>query len=117
MSNFKRGEVHLVKPDPSIGKKIQKTRPCVIVSNDVANSKSDLVVVCPITDAAGKTPDVIHVAVKEKEGGLEKDSIVLCDQVKAVDQIRLVEKKGNLDADTMKKIDIGLRLLLNLHKN
>jgi mRNA interferase MazF len=74
-------------------------------------------VVCPITDAAGKTPDVIHVAVTEKEGGLEKDSIVLCDQVKAVDQIRLVEKKGNLDAATMKKIDTGLRLLLNLHKS
>ena len=117
MSNFKRGEVHLVKLDPSVGKEIQKIRPCIIVSNDVANAKSDLVVVCPITGAAGKTPDVIHLAVTEKEGGLEKASIVLCDQVKAVDQVRLVEKKGNLDAGTMKKIDIGLRLLLNLHKS
>jgi mRNA interferase MazF len=115
MSTFKRGEVHDEKPDPSIGKEIQKTRPCVIVSADTVNVNSGLAVVCPLTDATGKKPDIIHILAQKGEGGLTKDSIVLCEQVKAVDQERLLEKLGNLEAETMRKIDAGLKTVLNLN--
>lgn len=115
MITFKRGEVHEVKPDPSIGKEIQKTRPCVIVSADVLNLHSGLAVVCPVTDAGDKKPDIIHILAQEGEGGLTKDSIVLCEQVKAVDQDRLLEKLGNLEAETMRKIDAGLKTVLSLN--
>ncbi|MGB2870087.1 MAG: type II toxin-antitoxin system PemK/MazF family toxin [Bacteroidota bacterium] len=114
MNTIQRGEVYEVKPDPSVGKEIQKSRPCVVVSSNVLNIESNLAVVCPATDAAGKTADVIHVLAKSGDGGLTKDSIILCDQVKAVDQLRLTGKLGNLPAETMKKIDRGLRAVLNL---
>ena len=112
MIEVKRGEVHEVRPDPSIGKEIQKTRPCVVVSSDLLNRPSGLCIVVPLTDALGKKEDILHIAVPRKEGGLSKDSIALCDQIKAVDQNRLDAKLGNLSAATMAKIDNGIKTVL-----
>jgi mRNA interferase MazF len=114
MSKIQRGEVYDVMPDPSVGKEIQKKRPCVVVSSNTLNALSGLAVVCPITDGAGKKSDIIHIALPRGEGGATKDSIVLCDQVKSVDEERLVAKRGNLNAETMHKIDQGLREVLSL---
>jgi mRNA interferase MazF len=115
MSFPQRGEVYQVRPDITIGKKILKTRPCVVISSNTMNEHSALTVVCPITEGANLPADLIHIAVARGEGGATKDSIVLCDQIKAVDQGRLIEKNGNLKAETMRKIDKGLRSILNLH--
>ena len=112
MSSFQRGEVYEVQPDPSVGKEIQKTRPCVIVSTNVFNANAGLSVVCPSTEGKNLVADIIHIAVPGGEAGLRKDSIVLCDQVKAVDQVRLMKKMGNLSADPMHKIDKGLKAIL-----
>jgi mRNA interferase MazF len=115
MSPVRRGELYDVRPDPSVGKEIQKTRPCVVVSADVFNQYSGLAVVCPLTEGIHLTADIIHIAVNKGQGGTTKDSIVLCDQVKAVDQERLMAKRGNLDAVTMQKIDKGLKSVLSLY--
>ena len=115
MNPVRRGELYDVRPDPAIGKEIQKTRPCVIVSADVFNQYSGLAVVCPLTEGMHLAADLIHIAVNKGQGGTTKDSIVLCDQVKAVDQERLMSKRGTLDAGTMQKIDKALRNVLSLH--
>jgi mRNA interferase MazF len=114
MSTVQRGEVYKVIPDPSVGKEIQKERPCVVVSSNILNAKTDLAIVCPITEGMGLQFDIIHIQVKKGEGGATKESVALCDQVKAVDQGRLMEKRGHLEADTMRKIDKGLKVVLDL---
>ena len=114
MRSIQRGEVYDVIPEPSIGKEIQKRRPCVVVSANAVNSFSGISVVCPITEGIGKEANVIHVAIKKGDGGATKDSVVLCEQIKAVDEDRLVEKRGNLNAEIMHKIDDGLRQILSL---
>ncbi len=106
---IKRGEVYEVNPAPTIGREIQKKRPCVVVSQDIVNNNSGIVVVVPVTDAEHKKEDILNVLIRRKEGGTSKDSIALCLQVKAVDEERLDTKLGNLDAATMQKIDLGLR--------
>ena len=111
---IQRGEVYEVYPDPSDGKEIQKKRSCIIVSSNILNSSSPLATVVPLTDSVGKSPDILHVYVSMKEGGLTKDSIALCNQVKAVDQTRIDTKLGNLQKTTMEKIDKGLRQVLAL---
>jgi mRNA interferase MazF len=100
--SIQRGEVYEVYPDLSVGQEIEKKRPCVIVSSNIINNSSPLAVVVPYVD------------VPRKEGGLSKDSLALCDQVKALDQMRIDQKLGNLQADTMSKIDKGLRQVLSL---
>jgi mRNA interferase MazF len=112
---LRRGEVYDVIPGPTVGKEIVKKRPCVVVSSDIFNENAGLVVVCPITEGRNLPADIIHIAVPRGEGGTTKDSIVLCDQIKAVDADRIVEKRGNLRAETMQKIDRGLRSILSLH--
>jgi mRNA interferase MazF len=112
--SIQRGEVYEVYPDPSVGREIEKKRPCVIVSSNIINNSSPLAVVVPLTDASGKLSDILHVDVPRKEGGLSKDSLALCDQVKAIDQMRIDQKLGNLQPDTMAKIDKGLRQVLAL---
>ncbi len=114
MNSVQRGEVYIVKPDPSIGKEIQKKRMCVIVSSNILNATAGLAIVCPITEGMGKQADLIHIAILKGEGGSTKDCIVLCEQVKAVDEERLIEKRGNLSAGIMHKIDNGLRQVLSL---
>jgi mRNA interferase MazF len=117
MNDVQRGEVYMVKPDPSVGKELQKKRPCVVVSSNIVNSTAGLVVVCPITEGVGLKADIIHILLKKGEGGSTKDCIVSCEQIKAVDEERIIEKLGNLNAETMQKIDAALRAILNLHKN
>ncbi len=113
--SMKRGEVYQVRPDPAIGHEQQKTRPCVIVSADPVNDNSPLVVVCPITEGVKLTATILHIPIAKGEGGTTKDSIVLCNQVKAVDKVRLMERMGTLTLETMSKLDSGLRALLSLY--
>jgi len=114
MNSPQRGETYEVKPDPAIGTEIQETRPCVVVSSHTFNEHSALVVVCPITEGINLPADIIHIAIAKGEGGTSKDSIALCDQVKVLDQMRLMKKRGHLKAETMQKIDKGLRMVLGL---
>jgi mRNA-degrading endonuclease toxin of MazEF toxin-antitoxin module len=114
MKSVQRGEVYDVMPGPSVGKEIQKKRSCVVVSSNTLNALSGLSIVCPITEGFGKKADIIHISITKGEGGTTKDCIVLCEQVKAVDEERLVEKRGNLKADTMHKIDVGLKTAMSL---
>ncbi len=114
MTPIQRGEVYQVIPDRSVGKEIQKKRPCVVVSSNIMNSNGDLAIVCPITEGKGLQFDIIHIEIKKGEGGATKESVALCDQVKAVDQSRLMEKLGNLSANAMHKIDKGLKVVLDL---
>jgi mRNA interferase MazF len=112
--SVQRGEVYRVRPDPAVGHEQQKTRPCVVVSSNLVNENSSLVVVCPLTEGVKLTPTLFHVPISKGEGGTTKDSMALCNQVKAVDKVRLMEKIGNLKAPSMSRIDAGLRALLDL---
>jgi mRNA interferase MazF len=109
-----RGEVYLVDLEPTRGKEIQKKRLAVIVSNNVANVESSVVVICPITDATGKNSP-IHIPIDRNEGGLKKLSVAHCLQIRAVDKERLIQKNGNLTAQKMKEIDSGIKLALSLN--
>jgi len=87
----------------------------VIVSADPVNDNSPLVVVCPITEGVKLTATILHIPLAKGEGGTTKDSMVLCNQVKAVDKVRLMERTGSLKPETTAAIDRGLRALLSLY--
>jgi mRNA interferase MazF len=87
----------------------------VIISADPVNDNSPLVVVCPITEGVKLTATILHIPLAKGEGGTTKDSIILCNQVKAVDKVRLMERMGSLKPETMAAIDRGLQALLSLY--
>lgn len=106
-----KGEVFLVNLDPTVGAEIKKTRPAVVVSNNVVNSNYPTVVICPITDSTGKKSP-IHILLSAKDGGLNKESVAVCSQIRSVDAERLLEKIGNLSAEKMREIENGIKNVL-----
>ena len=90
-----RGEVWLINLDPTVGREIQKTRPCVVVSPPEINEHLSVMLVAPLT--SGSRPAPFRVATTF--GG--KAGLMLLDQVRAVDSGRLVKKVGQIDRLTL----------------
>jgi mRNA interferase MazF len=110
-----RGMVVEVSLDPVIGHEQGRSRLCVVIQNDVGNRFSSTTIVVPLTDAAHiKAPSPIYVLVKQGEGGTTKDSYILCDQIRTVDQRRFRSVFGTLSPETMASVDAALLVSLGL---
>lgn len=111
----RRGEVYLVSFDPTVGAEIKKTRPAVVVQNDIANRWSPITIVAAVTSTSddGRTYPT-QVAVRAPAGGLRTDSTILLNQLRSVDRARLVRRMGMLNAETMVAVDRALLLSLGL---
>lgn len=94
----KRFEVYLVNLDPTIGREIKKTRPCLIISPDEMNQHIATVIIAPMTTKGRSYPTRIPCEFQGKAG-----QIVL-DQIRTVDRARLVKKLGQLDSATQKAV-------------
>ena len=89
-----RFEVHLVTLDPTVGSEIRKTRPCLVISPDEINHTIRTAIVAPMTTGGRPYPTRVPCRFKGKDG-----QIVL-DQIRTVNQSRLVKKLGRIDART-----------------
>lgn len=92
---MKRGEVWLCKLDPTVGSKIQKTRPCLVVSPDELNARVPTIIVAPLT--SGSFPTRFRVAARFRG----KDGLILPDQVRAIDRRRMIKRLGSVDEATL----------------
>jgi mRNA interferase MazF len=109
----KRGEIYLVSFDPALGAEIQKTRPALILQNDIGNRHSPVTIVGAITSNVQRQGPT-SVLVKAPEGGLDVDSIVLLNQIRTVDKRRLVKRLGVLRGTTLKQVDQAIMISLAL---
>jgi mRNA interferase MazF len=110
----KRGDVFVVRLDPTQGVEIAKTRPALIIQNDVGNRFSDLTIVAPITSKYDAELYPTEVLVKAPEGGLNTDSVVLLNQIRAVDKRRLNRRLGALHPSTMSLVNEALAVSIGL---
>lgn len=94
----KRFEIWLVNLDPTVGREIRKTRPCLIISPDVTNKYLDTVTAAPMTSTIKTYPTRITCVFQKRQG-----QIVL-DQIRTVDKIRLAKKLGIIDEKTAKVV-------------
>jgi len=112
---MKRGDVYQVRFDPVQESEQGGTRPAVIVTRDIINQHSPVIMVTPFTDARNVTRRYpTDVRVRAPEGGLTADSVALCVQTRVVSKSRLLNLRGTLSDETMSKIDDALRITLNL---
>ncbi len=114
MSAAKRGAVYLVNFDPTVGHEIRKTRPALILQNDIANRWSPITIVAAITSQFDEPLYPTEILIKSPEGGLGMDSVVLLNQVRSIDRRRLVRRLGVLKRDTMTRVDQALLISLGL---
>ncbi|MCK5032450.1 MAG: type II toxin-antitoxin system PemK/MazF family toxin [Calditrichia bacterium] len=95
---MKRFEVYLINLDPTVGKEIKKTRPCLIISPDEMNEYISTVIVAPMTTRIRNYPSRITCNFKGTKG-----QIVL-DQIRTVDKIRLIKKLGVIDDQSQNSV-------------
>ena len=114
MTYPRRGEVFLVRFDPTLGAEIQKTRPALILQNDVGNRYSPLTIVAAISSRHGRDLYPHEALVEAPEGGLQVDSAILLNQIRTVDKQRLVRRLGVLGSETLARVDRALQISLGL---
>lgn len=110
----RRGEVYLVNFDPTLGREIKKTRPAVVIQNDVSNRYSDITIVAAVTSKFGPKPYPTEVVIKAGEAGLQVESAVLLNQIRSIDQKRIVKKLGKIEPATLRRVDNAIALSLGL---
>ncbi len=109
-----RGEVYLVRFDPTAGSEIKKTRPAIIIQNDTANRFSPVTIVAAITSKFDDKLYPIEVLISAGEAGLKQDSVIVLDQIRTIDKARIVKKIGKVSAFTLKRADIALKISVGL---
>ena len=110
----RRGEIYLVTFDPTVGHEIRKTRPALVVQNDVSNRYSQLTIVAAISSQFDTPSRPREVIIEPDESGLPKVSVVLAGQIRTVDRRRLIKRLGSLSPMSMRRIDDALRISLGL---
>ena len=100
--------------DPVVGSEQGGRRPVVIIQNDAGNLYAPTVIAVPVTSSAGKPPLPTHAALCAGEGGLWRDSIALCEQVRTLEKSRLYRRLGALDAAAMHGVEKGLQVSLDI---
>ena len=116
MNNPKRGELYLVNFEPTVGAEIRKTRPALVLQNDIANRHSPLTIVAAVTSKFDETLYPTEVLVTAPEGGLSVDSVVLLNQIRSIDRRRLVRRLGAIRGSTMERVERSLQISLGLLK-
>jgi mRNA interferase MazF len=112
--NTRRGDICLVALDPVMGSEISKTRPALIVSNDINNRFSGTLTVLPITSKNIRKIYPFEVFLQQGMGNLPKDSKIKADQVRTLDKRRFVKFIGTVDVEIMERVEAALMIHLQI---
>lgn len=111
---IKRGEIYLADLSPVVGSEQGGQRPVLIVQNDMGNKYSPTVIIVAITAQITKSKLPTHVELPAKENGLNRDSVILCEQLRTIDKKRLLQLIGTLDQSYMDQVNQALTVSLEL---
>ncbi len=106
--DIRRGDIFYADLSPVIGSEQGGIRPVLVIQNDVGNRYSPTIIISAITSKQGKTRLPTHIEIPGELYGLNKDSVILLEQVRTIDKRRLREKTGHLDNMLMIKVNDAL---------
>lgn len=112
---MKRGDVFYADLRPVIGSEQGGIRPVLIIQNDIGNKHSPTVICAAITSKMNKAKLPTHIELNSKEYEMDKDSVILLEQLRTIDKKRLKDKICHLDEKIMKKVNQALLISLELH--
>ena len=111
---IKQFEIWIADLNPRMGTETGKIRPIIVVQTDLLNKEHPSTIICPITTNVKPDSEILRVHLKKSKFGLKEDCDVMIDQVRAIDNNRLVKKVGAVDIDTADKVRENLRIVLDL---
>ena len=112
---MKRGEIYDARLEPVEGSEQGGTRPVIVVSRDVINVYSPVVLAVPCTTyRPQKTIYPTQVLIQSPNGGLNKDSLAMADQVRVLSKTRLIQLRGTLNQEIIQQLNQALIIALDL---
>lgn len=113
---IKRGEIYFAQLNPVVGSEQGGIRPVLIVQNDIGNQYSPTTIVLAITSQINKAKLPTHIELKAARFGLDKDSVILGEQIRTIDKTRLKQRIAHLDEELMGKVDQALEISMGLRE-
>lgn len=110
----KRGDIFYAELNPVVGSEQGGTRPVLIIQNDIGNQYSPTTIVAAITSQIFKARLPTHVEVPAGKTGLDRDSVILTEQLRTIDKSRLRQKVAVLDEEVMAQVNRAIEISLGL---
>ena len=110
----KQFEIWIADLNPTIGTEPGKVRPVLIIQTDLLNKHHPSSIICPITTNVRKEIEILRIHLKKGCCGLEESCDIMIDQVRAIDNKRLIRKVGIIPAELVKSIKENLKILFDL---
>jgi len=114
---IKRGDIFLVNLNPTKGSEQGNIRPVVVLQNDFGNKTSPTTIICPITSKIFSKEFPTNVELSKKESKLNRNSTILLNQIRTIDKSRIIKRISTLNKEIMKKVDIAIKISLDLKDN
>jgi mRNA interferase MazF len=110
----KRFEIWLANLDPSFGTEAGKSRPVLVVQTDLLNEVHPSTLVCPLTTNVVKGSQILRVNIDKSVASLNEDSAIMIDQLRAIDNRRLLKRMGVVSSEIADKVKENLKIILDL---
>ena len=112
---IRRGDIYYADLRPVVGSEQGGVRPVLIIQNDVGNRHSPTVICAAITSRMNKAKLPTHVELNRGSCDMIRDSVILLEQVRTIDEQRLKEKICHIDGELLQKVNEALKISLELH--
>ncbi len=110
----KKFEIWLANLDPRFGTEAGKTRPVLIVQTDSLNKVHPSTLICPITTNVKPEIQILRINIKKETAKVKEDCDVIIDQLRAIDNKRLIKRIGEIPKEIGEKVKENLRIILDL---
>jgi len=111
---IKQFEIWIADLNPRMGTEAGKIRPVIVVQTDLLNREHPSTIVCPITTNVEPDSEILRIHLKKSKFGLKEDCDIMIDQVRAIDNKRLVKRIGEVDSFAADKVRENLKIILDL---
>jgi mRNA interferase MazF len=107
-------EIWIADLNPRIGTEPGKVRPVLVVQTDLLNRHHPSTIVCPLTTKVQPESSILRVHLAQGSCGLEEECDIMIDQIRAIDNARLIRKTGKLPPGIAEKTKINLKIIFDL---
>lgn len=111
---IRRGDIYYADLRPVVGSEQGGVRPVLVIQNDVGNKHSPTVICAAITSKMNKAKLPTHVELNARQCDMVKDSVILLEQLRTIDKQRLREKICHIDGELQEKVNLALKVSLEL---
>ncbi|MBV7391317.1 MULTISPECIES: type II toxin-antitoxin system PemK/MazF family toxin [Enterococcus] len=110
----KRGDIYFADLSPVVGSEQGGIRPVLVIQNNLGNHFSPTIIVAAITAKMAKPKLPTHIGIESDGTGIERDSVILLEQIRTIDKCRLKEKVCHLEKEVMEEVDAALRISVGI---